>query len=548
MIAYFPVPYEDELLYSVFARYAAHVSLPFFADISRQLFADTNFRPDVYYMNKLTEDVYKMLDSGDGIENIIDNHTMLPYHSVFLGSEVKNKAKKMILNMENGVADVLYIEHKKNEECFLRYCPLCVKEDREKYEETYWHRSHQIPKISICPKHGCKLINSSVSTSKRRNRNLSPAEVYVDDMTVVGGSEREFEFATYYIRLVESYKLIKWDITSFGELARNKMQGTKYISARGFRPSGKKLFNDYTQFYGDAAAITKEWQIKELLYGYRKNSVEYLQFSFFLGITVEELLSKELPNEDTRKKFDDEVVKMIRSGMSCVAIANKMGVSDGTINRVAEANNIKSIHEVPWFNNRDRDERIPEEREKWLEAIEKFPGKTMRDFSKIPEYRNTFIWLRKHDREWTDKHYPRKTKIDNKIQQLEEMDSMYLPRVRKILQELKEQDAVFPVKITAMAVNKKLNIAGHIFYKLPRCISEINKYQESKEQYLLRKCLWAAKKMIEDDISVSACNFERLAHTKLPVVYKMYDLICEQEKTEEIQMIMYLLERRKTNV
>lgn len=45
--------------------------------------------------------------------------------------------------------------------CFLeplRICPECMKEDVSKYGTAYYHRIHHIPSVSICPYHGCGLI------------------------------------------------------------------------------------------------------------------------------------------------------------------------------------------------------------------------------------------------------------------------------------------------------------------------------------------------------------------------------------------------------
>lgn len=43
----------------------------------------------------------------------------------------------------------------------LKYCPDCIKADQKRYGESYWHREHQIPYMSICRKHGCRLKEHS---------------------------------------------------------------------------------------------------------------------------------------------------------------------------------------------------------------------------------------------------------------------------------------------------------------------------------------------------------------------------------------------------
>ncbi len=46
---------------------------------------------------------------------------------------------------------------RKNSLCF---CPLCMKQETEQFGEPYWHRLHQIPGVTCCPKHRVKLIQA----------------------------------------------------------------------------------------------------------------------------------------------------------------------------------------------------------------------------------------------------------------------------------------------------------------------------------------------------------------------------------------------------
>ena len=45
---------------------------------------------------------------------------------------------------------------------YLRFCPQCNAEDLKLYGELYWHRLHQVPGVSICPRHGVFLQDSSI--------------------------------------------------------------------------------------------------------------------------------------------------------------------------------------------------------------------------------------------------------------------------------------------------------------------------------------------------------------------------------------------------
>ena len=45
----------------------------------------------------------------------------------------------------------------------LRYCPDCVREDVERYGETYWHRMPQLPGVEYCIRHGNPIQESNVT-------------------------------------------------------------------------------------------------------------------------------------------------------------------------------------------------------------------------------------------------------------------------------------------------------------------------------------------------------------------------------------------------
>src|SRR5471030_3483591 len=42
----------------------------------------------------------------------------------------------------------------------IRACPDCIKADVEKLGEAYWHRTHQIDVVHVCPIHGVLLLNA----------------------------------------------------------------------------------------------------------------------------------------------------------------------------------------------------------------------------------------------------------------------------------------------------------------------------------------------------------------------------------------------------
>lgn len=151
-----PVPYPDELWYSILARYHLQSGNLLQITTCRDLFQipKKNFSvllPDAD-MNKYFE--LREIDAGDAAEK----YTLVSFALRFYSEEKKEQALEGNLRYELfGASD------------YLRYCPECAEEDIEKYGEMYWHRSHQIPHIICCPKHGCEIKNSIVTIRYAQN-------------------------------------------------------------------------------------------------------------------------------------------------------------------------------------------------------------------------------------------------------------------------------------------------------------------------------------------------------------------------------------------
>ena len=80
MLNYFPEVYEDELLYSVFARYHAHTGSGVLKSTANELFAETSNRLiDLFFVNKLNPDVQERLCKNSSLDDILMNHTLFPY-------------------------------------------------------------------------------------------------------------------------------------------------------------------------------------------------------------------------------------------------------------------------------------------------------------------------------------------------------------------------------------------------------------------------------------------------------------------------------------
>lgn len=177
---------------SGYARYVFTV-----ADIYNN---QTLVHPDVDFVNRYTPDAMQWITKYEPWETIAEQHTMYPAYIRFLPKLRRVDAVNGILSCEGNWKNLMCMP-KLGYTRYLRYCPECAKEDREKYGETYWHREHQIPKIRVCPKHRCFLENSKIEISARTSPSLHDAENNVpeDAEPKMCDSNREVEFTQYVI-------------------------------------------------------------------------------------------------------------------------------------------------------------------------------------------------------------------------------------------------------------------------------------------------------------------------------------------------------------
>ena len=231
MIGFFPDIYPDELIYSTLSRYYAKSGYTAYIFAAEDLYEKRTIKPDIEFLNPLTKNAFDIITQNISWESVIKKHTMFSYYARFLNRERRNKAYETLVNMSGSVYNILAIP-KTKENRYLRYCPVCANEDREKYGETYWHRSHQMKGVNVCPIHGCYLVNSDVLISSRASPKLITAEEKTEKSEVKQAETKiEFEVAKFVMKVFQSDIDMDSDI-SVGEFLHSQMADTKYRSVR----------------------------------------------------------------------------------------------------------------------------------------------------------------------------------------------------------------------------------------------------------------------------------------------------------------------------
>lgn len=157
MVAQFPTPYPDELLYSVFARYKVRAGIISPKVVMRDLFSRKSATAIIDLPCGIDAVLENIITPHDfTAQELIFGHTLYPYYRLgAFGEKIEQVFRTMRGNKGGDIHTTLGIMASTIPVSNgLKYCPVCFKEDKLKYGEAYWHRIHQVPGVLICPYHG----------------------------------------------------------------------------------------------------------------------------------------------------------------------------------------------------------------------------------------------------------------------------------------------------------------------------------------------------------------------------------------------------------
>ena len=326
MIGFFPKPYNDELAYSVFARYFSRSGYICYSSCAQDLYKNPKNKPSIEFINLLTKDAINQIG---GIEDFVDKHTMVNFYVAFLSNERKEFAYKMAYEMNiKALMNALPIP-KNQLTRYLKYCPICVKNDREELNETYWHRAHQLYGVNACYKHGCKLIDSNIPITSCASPSLINAEQAIHNLQdkISQALPVETELANYLFEILKFNHSAKVDIATY---LKSALYNTPYISPRGARRYIESLSRDFKEYYKDIGVFGcgEPWQLEKLLNGNRSNPFEICLLGSFLNIQARELVSRPKPClVHSIEDFDNSIRYLKSQGYNYHQIANQVGIS-----------------------------------------------------------------------------------------------------------------------------------------------------------------------------------------------------------------------------
>lgn len=168
-MACLPVPYPDELLYSVIARYGVYAGITSPKQLLDEVFKNRKIIASVAFQGHLSQISAHYLGNADLTPyKLLQGHTLFPLYSPFVHPNIAAQAKHELLTDCRNSAEVQLgkAASKVKSPHYLRYCPFCVTAQIEQYGEPFWTRRWQLPGLSVCAEHGAQLINSPILISE----------------------------------------------------------------------------------------------------------------------------------------------------------------------------------------------------------------------------------------------------------------------------------------------------------------------------------------------------------------------------------------------
>lgn len=112
--------------------------------------------------------------------------------------------------------------------------------------------------------------------------------------------------------------------------------------------------------------------------------------------------------------------------------------------------------------------------------------------------RSTVLFIAKQKRGTHCKSKRTSFKGGVKSKDWSQFDADTLPLVKEAIKRLRGGGVTRPKRVTVSAVEKMLNLPNKkIRLRLPRCLAEIQKHEESQQQHWARETVWAVRQIMD---------------------------------------------------
>lgn len=154
-----PLPYPDELLPCTVTRCCRWHCIPM-KRLAAMSLGVAGLRPHLLAVRpvSLFARLFELTP-----EYLLWNHTNFPYATAFCSADVYEASIAAALDWNAPYASLFAVmQNATFGVTRRRLCPDCVAAEMATYGITYWHRSHHLPGVLLCAKHGEPLIETDL--------------------------------------------------------------------------------------------------------------------------------------------------------------------------------------------------------------------------------------------------------------------------------------------------------------------------------------------------------------------------------------------------
>lgn len=472
MVHFFPLPYPDETLYSVIARYKIWNGNTNSKDVLRELYGKETIVASKHLpsnIKELREHIPEQYNLSE--DDLINRTTLYRYYLAFSNNERANIVYNQMIKSEGAkiFATLGLSNNSINNSNSLKLCRKCFEEDKEKYGEAYWHREHQLAGVIICGKHKISLYEIDNKNIRNRqefiniNHNDLPEKILVNIINE--------DIIKKQLSLIRNFKLILNQIYEHKNMNFFRDYYVKRLIEVGISDGKYKinqdiLHNRFQEYYGKS----------------------YLKL---IGCNFEFGDNRSWLTKITRKH------RTFFHPLYHLLLIDFLNIDIDELFNYSDLNTCNSDKKTTNKTNKEKEVN----RKRWGKLVSDNPKKSKTSLREID--RSIYCWLYRYDREWLDENSPKRNRHEG-IKNIDwnQRDEELLVMIKKTVNEiLNSKDK--PKRVTIGIIGKKLGkeyLLQKQLKKMPKCKSYLDEHLESLEGFQERRISWVKENCFKDEI------------------------------------------------
>jgi hypothetical protein len=173
----FPVPYPDELVYSIVARAGVHAGITSPKNLLDAVFDNRHVIAIIDFPNHLLKLSAKYPPALNlTVESLIYKHTLFPAYAPFIPEKRRQACIGLMAGATLGAIHLAAgaAASRLKQRRHLSYCPSCLTKQFQLVGEHYWVRKWQLAGAYCCLEHGSLHESSRERHSRHRHQFICP--------------------------------------------------------------------------------------------------------------------------------------------------------------------------------------------------------------------------------------------------------------------------------------------------------------------------------------------------------------------------------------